>query len=109
MTKTSSAQRGNYYKRKTKLYYESLGYYVAYMEYYRTIFKPGKNIMTKNDILGADLIAVNDTETLLINSVLGKANVARERKKFEQYPSGGLKRLIVIWKERAKQPEVIEV
>ena len=108
------ADKGSYRKLKTRDWLKDKGYHVELMEHQQRITvedkKPGlyKVVWIRKDILGADLIAVNDTETILAGSVLGSKNVARNLKKFKEYPSGGLQRWLVIWEAR-KEPEIVEV
>ena len=108
------AHSGNYYKLKTRDWLKDKGYRVEFMERQQRITikdkKTGnfKIVWIRKDILGADLIAVNDTEAILVGSVLGKQNIARNLKKFKEYPSGGMKRWLVIWEAR-KEPEIVEV
>lgn len=100
-----TVRQGNYYKAKTRTYYETLGYHVEYLEFYISKGKFNKKI----DILGADGLCINDTEFFLWQSCLGKSNVAREIKKYCQYPDGGIKRYLVIWTSRISEPEIREV
>lgn len=97
-------------KYKTKAYYESLGYEAGYMEYYRNWRQNGKLMFSKNDILGADGYASNETEFILWNSVTGRNNIARNRKKFlaHRVPPA-IQRVIVVWSPGDKIPEIVEV
>ena len=110
------AHSGNYYKLKTRDWLRAKGYHVELMERQQRITikdkKPGnfKIVWVRKDILGADLIAVNDTEAILVGSVFGKQNIARNLKKFKEYPSGGMKRWVVAWEARIRgEPEIVEV
>ena len=109
------ADKDSYHKLKTKDWLKDKGYHVELMERQQRITVEDKKtglykvVWIRKDILGADLIAVNDTETILVGSVLGSKNVARNLKKFKEYPSGGLKRWLVVWRPRIKEPELVEV
>lgn len=109
---SSTNASGEWYKQKTKKWLEGNGYHVEVMETLRSIFRNGKTIYTKNDKLGADLIALNDKHTILVNSVKGnngKENISKHVKAFNQYPKGGLKRWIVVWEFRKDEPKIIKV
>ena len=101
--------KGNYYKLKTRDWFKKKGYAVEIIEKMHRIYTGGKVIFIKRDVFGADIMACNDTETILANSVFGRANVAARIKEFKKYPNGGLKRWIVVWETRAQEPEIIEV
>jgi len=106
------ANKGNYYKRKTKKWLEEKGYQVEYAEIYQRIFKAGKVILIKRDLFGADVIAVSGEELVFANSILGRNNIASHIKGFLSYPfpnSPKLKRWIVVWQERVKEPEIIDI
>ena len=104
------ANKGNYYKRKTKVWFEADGYTVEYLEKLQHIYAKGKVIYIKRDLLGADLLAVNDKEFILANVISNKGDLAKHIKRFKEYPNPSfIKRLIVYWEARAKEPEIIEV
>ncbi len=102
------ANKGNYYKIKTAEYFRKLGYTVEYMEKLQHLFVKGKVLYVKRDLLGADIIAVNETETILANSITNRGDLAKHIKKFMEYPAGGMKRWILIWQPR-QEPEIVEV
>jgi len=65
----STTSRGNYYKRRSKEYYEKLGYTVELTEFVTTRFiGKAKPIYVKKDILKSDGIAYNEKEFILWNS-----------------------------------------
>lgn len=113
----SSTSRGNYYKRKTKDWYEKQGYTVQYTEFTcgRMIGK-GKIIYMKVDVFGSDGIAMNGKEIIFWNAkstIIGKKGVSTEKsrgkKEFEKYPFPDcVKRQLVIWEPR-KQPIIIKL
>lgn len=102
----NSNKAGQYYKTKTKKYFEGLGYTVVYAETMRVIRRGHFTHYVKQDMLGADVLAVNDKEAILANSVLGRTNVSKHIREFEKYPSGGMKRMVVIWEKGCREPEI---
>jgi len=101
--------KGNYYKLKSRDWLRGKGYTVEIIEKVQRIFKDGKVIFAKRDLFGADLMACNETETILANSVLNRKNIASHIQQFHKFPGGGLKRWIVVWEPRVKEPEIIEI
>lgn len=111
----STTSRGNYYKSKTKAYYEALGYTVQITEFMcgRQI-APGKIIYVKKDVFGSDGIAMNGEEIIFWNSkhFTGTNTLANEKssgkKDFAQFPFPScVKRQLVIW-EPKKKPVIID-
>lgn len=113
----STVKRGNYYKNKTKKWYEDHGYTVELTEFVcgRQI-APGKIIYQKKDILASDGIAYNKDEFILWNSkyAVGKESFAsvkyqgKEEYKKIKVPKF-IKKKLIIWIPRKKIPEVIEL
>lgn len=111
----STTSRGNYYKRKTKEYYEKLGYTVQITEFLTT--RPiggGKVIYVKKDVFGSDGIAMNGEEIIFWNSkhFTGENTLANERwsgkKDFSKYPFPlSVKRQLVIWQPK-KKPVIVD-
>ncbi len=113
----STVSRGNYYKRKTKEYYESLGYTVQITEFTCGLKLPGRMIYRKIDIFGSDGIAMNGKEIIFWNSKATtedrEQGVNKEKYKgrveFEKYPFPDcVKREVVIWLPRQK-PIIINI
>lgn len=112
---SSNSSRGNYYKARTKEYYEKLGYTVQITEFMcgRQI-APGKIIYCKKDVFGSDGIAMNGKEIIFWNSKsITTGRLAQEKyggkKDFNQYPFPDcVKRQLVIWEPR-KKPIIIDV
>jgi hypothetical protein len=112
----SSNSRGNYYKQRSKKYYESLGYTVQLTEFNTARqIGGGRLIYTKIDIFGSDGIAMNGKEIIFWNSksVTGETNSianekSRAKKEFEKYPFPPCVKLqAIIWEPR-KQPVIID-
>lgn len=101
--------KGQYYKEKTKRWLSKQGYHTEYAETVRAIRRGNVTIYQKKDLLGGDVIGVNDTETILANAVLGKSNLAKHRQAFKKYPRGNMKRIIVIWQKGWRTPLIREV
>jgi len=114
----STTSRGNYFKTKTKKYYESLGYTVQITEFMcgRQI-APNKIIYIKRDVFGSDGIAMNGKEIIFWNSKAttedrkdGLSKMKSEAKiEFEKYPfPDSVARQAVIWFPK-KKPIIINV
>lgn len=105
-------RKGNYYRNKTKKWYEDQGYMVAVLEHSNRIFKDGKVIFRTSDIWGCDLMAKNSEEIIFIQCKT-KDNLAagiKELKKFEPWPLlPGVVVQVVYWESRAKEPTIVEV
>ena len=112
----STVSRGNYYKKKTKEYYERLGYTVQITEFMcgRPISK-SKIIYVKKDVFGSDGISINGNEIIFWNSkhtVTGDIASVKSsgKKEFEKYPfPSSIKRELVIWQPKQKQPTIIQI
>lgn len=110
----SNSSRGNYYKRKTKEYYEKLGFTVQLTEFMCATVIKGRCFYRKIDIFGSDGIAMNGKEIIFWNSKSTISNrMAQEKsggkKDFNQFPFPAcVKRQLVIWEPR-KQPIIIDV
>ena len=100
----SNVEKGQYTKLKTKIYYQNCGYEVVLIEQLRTIRRGNRIIYQKRDTLGADMICVNDHETLLVNSVLGNTNVSKHIAEFLTHKRGNCKRVVAIWTPYAREP-----
>lgn len=108
----STTARGNYYKKKTKEYYESLGYTVQITEFMcGRMVAPGKIIYQKRDVFGSDGISMNGTEIIFWNSKAttedredGITKMKSEAKvEFEKFPfPAGVKKQAVVWLPKKK-------
>ena len=112
----STVSKGNYYKRKTKEYFEKLGYYTEITEFMcgRQI-APNKIIYVKKDVFQSDGISTNGKDIIFWNS----KHFTNDRSKIEQIRQGiktykkipfplSVKRQLVIWKPRSKIPQIID-
>lgn len=114
----SASAKGSYYKTRTKTWLERRGYDVAFME--RLMWVRGGNqpcpacrqvkmFASKRDQLGADLLATNVDEIVMVQVKLNRndaAKAAREYARF-RFPAS-VKLWIVIWTPRAREPEVVD-
>lgn len=105
------ADKGNYYKLKSKPWLQERGYHVDYLErYVRIRNKDGKLILIRHDIVGADGLATSDTEFILWNSILGRDHINRAIEKFLKYPCPPfVKRWVLVWEKGDREPEIIDV
>lgn len=112
----STTSRGNYYKRKTRDWFEKQGYTVELTEFVcgRMIGK-GRIIYQKVDVLASDGVAYNNKEFILWNSKAAssyrqaidlKSKGSKEYRGIEVPPF--IKKQLIIWEPR-KQPTVVEV
>ena len=115
----STTSRGNYYKNKTKLYFEKLGYVTQITEFMcgRQI-APGKIIYSKRDVFGSDGISMNGKDIIFWNSKHCTTNdpkniatqIRKANKEFNQFPfPDSVKKQIVMWEPRKKVPQIISV
>jgi hypothetical protein len=103
--------KGYYYKKKTKKFFENLGYYCDYLEQIRTVRRGKKVIYIKKDILGSDLIAINGKEICFIQVKSGSYSIKKVKEEFSKYPFPECKcirLLLVIWQKRKREPKIIE-
>lgn len=115
----STTSRGNYYKKKTKEWFEKKGYTTQITEFMcGRLIAPGKVIYVKKDVFGSDGISMNGQEIIFWNSKHctkdDKNNIDTQirsgKKDFQQYPfPTSVRRQLVMWEPKVKQPRVIEV
>jgi len=107
----STTSRGNYYKRKSKEYYEKLGYAVQLTEFMCATVIKGRCFYRKIDIFGSDGIAMNGKEIIFWNSKALTSErkealtevIGHTRIEFAKYPfPSTVKRQAIIWKSRQK-------
>lgn len=108
------ADKGNYYKRRSKEWLVGLGYsHVEYTEKLQRIAKKDGGIMyVKRDLFHSDGIAIGNDEVIFWNSVLSKANVASHVKNYLTIPWPACEHLkvwIIVWEKGAHEPEIIDL
>lgn len=114
----STTSRGNYYKRKTREWFERQGYTVQLTEFMTARpIGPGKMIYIKRDVFGSDGISMNGKEIIFWNSkattkerLAGISKMASDaRIEFAKYPFPKTVKLqAIIWIPRA-EPRVIDL
>jgi hypothetical protein len=112
----SKVAKGNYYKRRSKLFLEQDGYTVYPMEFMRTIFfkdkKTGqlKTVYSKYDVAGSDLLAMDGKVMWFINVITNKTDVSSHIKRFRTHPYPDYAMCVLhLWHSGAHEPEVIDV
>lgn len=111
----STTSKGNYYKDKTKKWYEKLGYMVQITEFMCGRQIPGgKIIYQKRDIFGSDGIAMNGKEIIFWNSThstTGRRAIELSEKKAEflKYPFPPHVKLQIVFWEPRKKPQIYEL
>lgn len=126
----NKSAKGNYYKRRTKDWYEKQGYVVEGIEKSYKIYdkKNDKIIFVKRDLWGGDLVAckkcskkttifsdyhtnINATqdEMIWIQVKSNKVDINKGLKELEKSPLPSfVKKIVVYWPERAREPEIYE-
>ena len=105
----SSTAKGNYYRKKTINFLEKQGYEVEILEKNQRLMKNGRVLFIRRDIWGSDLIAKNEDEIIFIQCKTNRGDIAKGIKELNRthWPSF-VKRWVVIWTPRAREPEVID-
>lgn len=112
----STVKRGNYYKDKTRKWFKKKGYTVELTEFTAVRFVgKGKQIFVKKDILASDGIAYNEHEFIIWNSKhTTTGSIANEKssgkKDYEKIKVPKfIKKQLIIWQPRIKEPTIIEL
>jgi hypothetical protein len=110
------ADKGNYYKYRTKKWFLDQGWACELCEKMRRIVIIDKAtgrervLFSKKDLFGADGISMNGEEIVFWNSKLNKSNVAAGIKEMLKYPfPKSVERWIIVWQVRAKNPTIVNV
>lgn len=106
----SAAQKGSYYKGKTKKWLEAQGYQVGFMERMFMLFIKGRMIPMKKDQFASDLLAMSEDEIIFVQVKMGKDHISEARKEFDKFvfPCFAQK-WIVAWEMRAREPIIIKI
>lgn len=109
----SSAQRGAYYKGRTKLWLERHGWQVADLEVVRWVggAATGIRFPVKKDQFASDLLAVNADRVLFVQVKSGKtarATLAPALRAFSAFtfPAVGVSCVVAAWLPGARRPEL---
>ena len=112
----SKIKKGNYYRLRTKKWFEDHGYCVEVLERRKGVFikdkktGQGKIIFTATDIFGSDLLAMKETEIIFIQVKTHQGDVLKGLNEFLKYPFPSfVKRQVVRWELRAREPEIKEL
>jgi hypothetical protein len=124
--KRSNVAKGSYYKARTvKWLEEKMGYQVAHLERMFWIRAREKErtpcpscgasvetprmFATKSDQFGADLLAMGADALIFVQVKFGSDQVAAARRAFAEFKfPATATRWIVVWRERAREPEIID-
>lgn len=113
----SNAQRGAYFKLKTKRWLIAQGYQVADLEIVKWIYRPGgKPIPVKRDQFASDLLAVCSTHLIFVQvkggaQCVGKGKFGEAQRAFSafRWPNTDVcRRWVIAWAPRARAPRIIE-
>ncbi len=116
MPTNKNSARGNRYKVKTRDWFREKGFQVEYLEKLQSIFTKKGMFYKKNDMFGSDGVAMNDKEVIFWNSKVtllmnkGVSNVTSAGwKEFDRFVwPPFVKRWLVIWQPRQKEPLIIQ-
>jgi hypothetical protein len=106
------ANKGDYYRYKTKKWFQDLGYKTEYLEQRQRIYTKGKVIFVKRDLFASDGLSMNEDLMIFWQCKLNKKNIADAIKEFSKFPfpdSKEVERWIVVWEPRKREPEIIKV
>lgn len=105
--------KGNYYKVKSKKFFENQGFKVEYLEKLQRIFNPKtkQTFFVKRDLFSSDLLMRNN-EVIIFANVTDKHNVSSHIKRFQEEilpECEHIKQWVIYWNLRAKEPTIVEV
>lgn len=111
----SNVSRGNYYKKRSLEWFKKRGYNCELLEINYTLRAPGRVIYKKFDPIGSDGVAWNEHEFILWNAkstITGsissvKSSGKRDYKDYK-FPNF-IKKQLIIWKPRDREPSIVEV
>lgn len=112
----STVSKGTYYKNKTRKWFQDNGYFVALTEYKAAIPIKGKTIWVTRDLMGSDGIAMKkETNEFIFWNSKGVSTAdsrnthkSKGKKDFSIFPFPDcVKRQVIIWEMRAKQPIIV--
>ena len=99
--------KGNYYRLKTKHFFEAEGYEVANAEVKKPIPIKGRLVWIATDIFASDLIAMNGREILFIQVKTNRSDVSKAVKDFakHKFPES-IRKVVCCWPKRASAPDI---
>lgn len=104
--------KGNYYKYKTKKYFEEQGYQAELLE--KTIRyldkQTNKIVVKKKDVFGSDLLIMNEEEIVFIQVKYNKTHIAEAIKEFKKikFPPF-VKFWVVCWMKNEQTPYIYDL
>jgi len=111
--------RANYYRYRTKRWFQEKGYCCEYLETYRKIYdkERKKAFFIRRDLFAADGISMNRDRIIFWNSKFGLPDVQETKinegiEAFMKFPyplCEHIERWLVLWKKRAREPEIIVI
>ena len=109
-------RKGRYYLLKSRDYMKDLGYETEIVEKVQRIVTKddrGKHhvLFSKKDLWGADLVARNKEELIWVQVKCNSCDIATGIKQLctdDNWPEF-IKRWVICWEPRQKEPEIIEV
>jgi len=103
-------KKGNYYRLKTKKWLEADGFKVETLEKTMRIFTNDKKVIfIKRDLWGADLIASNGSELIVIQNKTSRGDASKGIRELKSAPwPDNVKKWVVIWSFKSREPEIIE-
>ena len=106
----NKVSKGNYYLKKTIDYFEKDGWTIEKSEINYKIWTPKGIFFKKKDLFGADLIMMNGKDIIFVQGKTNVVDINKGLNEFKKYPFPScVKRWVVIWKLRAKEPIVYEL
>ena len=107
------ADKGNYYKKRSKDWLIGLGYQVEYIERLQRIFtKDKRTFYRKEDIFASDGLAIGNGEIIFWNSILTRHNLADHIRGYMAIPFPSCKHIkvwIIIWEKGARFPDICDL
>jgi len=99
--------KGNYYRLKTKHFYEAEGYEVANAEVRKPMPIKGRLVWIATDIFASDLIAMNGKEIIFIQVKTNRGDVSKAVKDFanHKFPES-VRKVVCCWPKRASAPDI---
>jgi len=112
----SNRAKGSYNKLKTRKWYEQDGYTVYDLELKKSVWVKSRIIYTNCDTAGADLLAMRAAiaddpgEIIFIQCKSNSSDISKATREFSRHPFPTfVKRHVVLWELRAREPKVIEL
>lgn len=103
----NNRQIGQRNKLKTKKWLEKQGYIVESSEVNKICYFNKRLVAVHKDLFGSDLLAMNGKDIIFVQCKTNPKHKWDAKKEFAKYPFPKLvKRWIIIWKPKIKEPIV---